>query len=136
MRTQAGVAVFLLTDRQDFQRAQEAAARTVAARTGLRIEVAFADNSPVLQIKQIYSCINRPPEARPAAIVAELAGVPAGMSQVALAALAAHVGWVTLSPETLTLERLRLQFPGELVTSVTTDDEEVGRIHAAQCRAL
>ena len=67
MRTQAGVAVFLLTDRQDFQRAQEAAARTVAARTGLRIEVAFADNSPVLQIKQIYSCINRPPEARPAA---------------------------------------------------------------------
>jgi len=134
------VAVVLLSSRQDYQLEQEAAARRAAAEAGLSIEVAFADNSPFVQIKQFFEYINRPPGARPAAIVAELAGLPAAFSRVARAALTSHIGWVELTsdlPREGSLARqLHAEHPDEIVASVAIDEKAIGRIHAEQCRTL
>ena len=60
------LALFLLSNQQDFQLEQEAVAREAAARMGMTIEVAFNENSPLTQIQQILDITHRPvPSARP-----------------------------------------------------------------------
>ena len=134
------VAVVLLSSRQDYQLEQEAAARRAAAEAGLSIEVAFCDNSPFVQIQQLFEYIHRPPGARPRAIVAELAGLPAAFARVARAALTSHIGWVELTSdlrrEGSLARELHTEHTDEIVASVAIDERAIGRIHAEQCRAL
>ena len=100
------------------------------------IEVVFSDNSPLCQIRQMLEFIRRPTSERPCALVSELAAAPAAFKRVASNALAAGVGWVELTSGDSCLEELRHEFPGLLVTSVTTSEGAIGRLHAEQCRAL
>ena len=65
------VVVSLLTARQEFQRQQEQDARAAAGRSGLRVEVVFAENDPATQIQQLEAFIRLPPEPRPVAFVIE-----------------------------------------------------------------
>jgi len=130
------ISVLLLTDRQDFQRAQEQSARDAGGREGLNIEVAFADNSPFVQIQQVLGYVSRPAEVRPTAIAIESAGSPAAFARVARKALSAGVGWVELSAGPSMVESLCDEFPGSLVGSVTVDEDAIGHLQASQCRAL
>jgi len=130
------IALLLLTDGQDFQQAQEQSAREACAREGFEIEVAYADNSPFMQIRQVLEYIDRPLNTRPIAIAIELASAPVAFTQVATSALAAGVGWVELSSGASVVESLRHDFPGHLVAAISADEDAIGGLHAAQCRKL
>lgn len=124
-----------LTQDQEFQRLQAEDAREVANREKLRIDVLFADSNAVLQIQQLYSAIHAEPDARPAAIVVEtVAGE--GMERVARKAAATGIGWVLINRSVPYLDELRLQYPRLVLSSVGTDQLEVGRIQGAQLRVL
>ena len=130
------ITLLLLTDGQDFQRAQEKSAQDVCEKEGFEFEVAYADNSPHMQIRQVLEYIERPLNTRPAAIAIELASAPSSFMQAARSALSAGVGWVELSSGASVVQTLRHEFPGHLVASVTADEEAIGELHASQCRAL
>jgi hypothetical protein len=53
----ARVVVSLLTSAQEFQLMQAADARAAGQRTGLEVEVVFAENNAIQQIQQLYSFI-------------------------------------------------------------------------------
>jgi ABC-type sugar transport system substrate-binding protein len=107
----------------------------VAAREGLPIEVLFADNNAVLQIQQLYALIHGAPENRPAAIVVEtVAGE--GLERVARKAAATGIGWVLINRSVPYLEQLRAQYPQLALSSVGTDQLEVGRIQGAQVKVV
>ncbi len=130
------ITLLLLTDGQDFQRAQEQSAREVCEREGFEFEVAYADNSPFMQIQQALEYIDRPMNMRPAVIAVELASTPAAFTQVAKSALSVGIGWVELSSGVSAVDSLRHEYPGHLVATVTVDEDAIGELQAAQCRAL
>ncbi len=129
------VVVSLLTARQDFQRQQEQDARAVAGRSGLRVEVVFAENDPATQIRQLEGFIRLPPDQRPTAFVIETVAA-VGFEKIARAALTARIGWVVVSSRAPYLETLHREFPSALVTSATIDEMEIGRIQGRQLLAL
>jgi ABC-type sugar transport system substrate-binding protein len=124
-----------LTQDQEFQRLQADDARQTAHREHLRIDVLFADNNAVLQIQQLYGAIHAAEAERPAAIVAEtVAGE--GLERVARKAAACGIGWVLINRTVPYLEELRAQYPRLPLSSVGTDQVEVGRIQGAQLKVL
>jgi ribose transport system substrate-binding protein len=129
------VLVSLLTERQEFQRAQAAVAREAAARAGYGVEVVYAENDPAIQIRQLEEHIARPGAGRPQAIVIETAG-SFGFERVARSAVAAGIGWVLLGGNSPYVQALHAEFPAQLVTAVVTGGEAVGRMQAAVVRAL
>jgi ABC-type sugar transport system substrate-binding protein len=129
------VVVSLLTARQEFQRQQEQDARAVAVRSGLGVEVVFAENDPATQLRQLEHHVRLPPDERPAAFVIETVAA-VGFEKIARSALAAGIGWVVISSRAPYLESLHRDFPGALVASATTDEREIGRIQARHFLAL
>jgi ABC-type sugar transport system substrate-binding protein len=128
------VASFLTQD-QEFQRLQAEDAQQAAGREGLRLEVVFADNNAVLQIQQLYAAIHAAPEERPCAIVVEtVAGE--GLERVARKATSTGIGWVLINRSVPYLEQLRAEHPKLPISSVGTDQLEVGRIQGAQLKVL
>ena len=129
------ILVSLLTSEQEFQQMQAADARAAAARLGLDVEVAFAENNAIQQIHQLYKHIHAPEAERPSAIVIEAVSRD-GMERLARNALKAGITWVAQQWNTPYLERLRAEDLGAPVHSVSVDEEEIGRIQAQQFRAL
>ena len=129
------VVVGLLTEEQEFQRMQAEDARQAGARLGLEVEVVFADNNAIVQIRQLYQALHAPEEARPSALVVE-AVAEAGMERVSRNAVKGGIGWVLLSGTTSCIDELRSEHPDVLVSSVMADEVEIGRIQGRQARAL
>jgi ABC-type sugar transport system substrate-binding protein len=129
------VVVALLTAAQEFQLMQAADARAAGERTGLDVEVVFAENNAIQQIHQLYSFIHAPEGDRPAAILVEAVS-PDGMERLARNAVKAGIGWIVQQWRTDYLSALRAQNPSVLVASVSVDEEEIGTIQARQVRAL
>ncbi len=126
------VVVALITRDNDYQAEQAASATDAAARLGAKIQIIYADNDAVNQTQQLVKIIQDPIQ-RPAAILVEPVGT--GMPQIAKAAVAAGVGWGILSRQADYISELRrgTRVP---VFSVTTDQEEIGRIQGKQLAAL
>lgn len=126
------VVVALITRDNDYQAEQAASATDAAARLGAKIQIIHADNDAVNQTQQLVKIIQDPIQ-RPAAILVEPVGT--GMPQIAKAAVAAGIGWGILSRQADYIPELRRgnQAP---VFSVTTDQEEIGRIQGKQLAAL
>lgn len=128
------LASFLTRD-QEFQRLQAEDAQQAAGREGLGIEVLFADSNAVLQIHQLFGAIHAVPAERPAAIVVEtVAGE--GLERVARKSAASGIGWVLINRLVPYLEDLRRQYPRLALSSVGTNQLEVGRIQGAQLKVL
>ncbi len=100
------------------------------------MEILFAENSAFAQIQQVLSLVNRPPEGRPTAVVIELIGGAEGYRATAQVTLSAGIDWVEVSGLASTVPSLRSEFPDRCVMSVTTHEEDIGRIHAIQCRKM
>jgi ABC-type sugar transport system substrate-binding protein len=126
------VVVALITRDNDYQAEQAASATEAATRVGAKIQVVYADNDAVNQTQQLVKII-QDPIRRPTAILVEPVGT--GMAQVAKAAVAAGIGWGVLSRQTEYIPELRRKNQAP-VFSVTTDQEEVGRIQGKQLAAL
>ena len=131
----ARVVVSLLTSAQEFQLMQAADARAAGERTGLEVEVVFAENNAIQQIQQLYSFIHAPEDRRPAALLVEAVSSE-GMERVARNAVKAGIGWVIQQWRTEYLAALRAQHPKVPIVSVAVDEEEIGTIQARQVRAL
>jgi ABC-type sugar transport system substrate-binding protein len=131
--TKARVLVSLLTDQEEFQRLQAADATATAAHHDLDVEIAFAENNGVVQIQQLFKAIHAPAEERPTAIVVETV-TGEGLERVAGAAVKAGVGWSLLNRRVPYLATLAQGAKGP-VSSVGTDQMEVGRIQGRQFRA-
>lgn len=130
------IAVLLRCEDQEFQQAQAEAARKAGEQTGATIELFFADNSAFSQIQQVLSLVKRPTDQRPTAIVIELVGGAEGYMSTARAALSAGIAWIEVSGLASSVPTLRSEFPERLVLAVTTPEQDIGRIHATQCRKI
>jgi ABC-type sugar transport system substrate-binding protein len=129
------VVVSLLTAAQEFQLMQAADARAAAERSGLDVEIVFAESNAVQQIHQLYSFIHAAEDQRPTALVVEAVS-PDGMERLARNAIKAGIGWVVQQWRTEYLAAIRAQNPNALVASVSVDEEEIGTIQARQVCAL
>jgi ribose transport system substrate-binding protein len=129
------VVVALQNEHQEFQLLEAQAARDSAARTGLDIEVVFADDNAIQQIQQLFAYIRAPEDERPAAIIVQSV-VGEGLERVARNAVKAGIGWVVINRTVGYLNALRAERRDLAIGSVSVDNDEVGAIQGCQLRAL
>src|SRR5271157_4840404 len=128
------VLLSLLTDDNDYQLEQAAAAQQTAGQLGVNLEVVYAENDSVTQSQQLLKAIQGPPSTRPNAILFQPVGRMA-LPQVANAAVAAGIGWGILNREAPYVGDLRRSSKVP-VFSVSSDHREIGRIQGRQISAL
>jgi ABC-type sugar transport system substrate-binding protein len=126
--------VSLITQDNDYQVEQAAAAEEAAHRLGVDVEVLYADGDSIQQSQQILKYVQAVPEARPDGIVFEPVGGLA-LPQVGRAAVAAQISWVVLNREVEYVKQLRAAFKVP-VFIVAIDNLEAGRIQGRQIGAL
>jgi ABC-type sugar transport system substrate-binding protein len=128
------VVVSLITQDNDYQVEQAAAAEEAAHRLGVDVEVLYADADSIQQSQQILKYVQTAQESRPDGIILEPVGGTA-LPQVARAAVASGIAWVVMNREVEYVRQLRQAFKVP-VFSVCNDNLEVGRIQGRQLGAL
>src|SRR5579863_620526 len=128
------VVVSLITQDNDYQVEQAAAAEEAAGRLGVNVEILYADGDSIQQSQQILKFVQGESMSRPDGIILEPVG-GTGLPQVARAAVAAGIGWVVLNRELEYVRQLRLAFKVPVI-GVTSDNAEIGRIQGQQLAAL
>jgi ABC-type sugar transport system substrate-binding protein len=126
--------VSLTTNDNDYQIEQARAAEQAARKTGVDLQIIYADNDAINQSTQILKAVQSGAEERPDAIVFEPVGGTA-LPQVARAAVSAGIGWAVLNRDANYISELR-QPGGAPVFGVSSDHTEIGRIQGRQCAAL
>jgi ribose transport system substrate-binding protein len=126
-------AVSLITQDNDYQLEQAAAAEEVGRSLGADVQILFADNDSVRQSQQVLELVQSS-AARPDGILVESVSGTA-LPQVARAAVSAGVAWVVLNREAEYIASLR-QSSEVPVFALATDNEEAGRIEGWQMAAL
>ena len=126
--------VSLVTEDNDYQREQAAAAKEAGIRLGVDIGIQYAESDPITQSQQLLSAIQGPQESRPDAIALDPAS-GTSLPHVARAAVSAGIGWVVMNREAAYLQELRAR-ASVPVFSVTSDHLEAGRIQAQQVAML
>jgi ribose transport system substrate-binding protein len=114
----------LTTRDNDYQQEQAHCAQLTAGKSGIDLEILYAEGDSITQSTQLLKAIQANPAERPNAIIFEPAGATA-LPQVARAAIAAGIGWAVLNWEAAYISELR-----------RNDQTEVGRISGKQCAAL
>src|SRR5881628_2711180 len=124
----------LMTEENDYQLEQAASARRAAEGLPVELQILFAGNDTITQSTQILRAIQGNPTTRPDAVILEPVRGTA-LSQVARAACAAGIGWGGLNnvPECLSELQKGARAP---IFSMSTDQEEIGRIQGRQFAAL
>jgi ribose transport system substrate-binding protein len=118
----------------DYQIEQVTVARQAANKTGVDLEVLYAQDDGIIQSQQLLNRIQSAVDPRPNAILFEPAGSTV-LPQVARAAAAAGIGWALLSRDAEYLNELRQVFRVPAFV-VTPDHVEIGRIQGRQLTAL
>lgn len=126
--------VSLVTEDNDYQREQAAAAQEVAHRLGVDVSILYAEGDPITQSQQLLNVIQGAKESRPDGIALDPAS-GTSLPHVAKAAVSAGIGWVVMNREAAYLNDLRAK-ASVPVFSVTGDHLEAGRIQAQQTNAL
>jgi len=126
--------VSLVTDDNDYQREQAAAAQEVAHRLGVDVSVLYAEGDPITQSQQLLNVIQGPGDSRPDAIALDPAS-GTSLPHVARAAVSAGIAWVVMNREAAYLTELRAK-ASVPVFSVSSDHLEAGRIQAQQAASL
>jgi len=121
--------VSLITQDNDYQVEQAAAAEETARRIGVDVQVIFADNDSIQQSQQLLKLIQSNTAVPDGIVLESVSGT--ALPQVARAAAAAGIGWVVLNrlPEYVHDLRRNYKVP---VFAVSADNEEVGRIQGRQ----
>jgi ribose transport system substrate-binding protein len=125
--------VSLITDDNDYQRQQAAAAREAATRLGVDLQTLFANSDSVQQSRQLLDAIQSR-NGGVDGILVEPASRTA-FPKVAQAAVASGIAWVVLNSDAGYLRELRA---GSTVPAfaVSADNREIGRIQGRQLAAL
>src|SRR5579885_2752442 len=127
------VVLSLITDDNDYQREQAAAAEEVAKRLDISLQIIYAQSDAVTQSQQLLRIIQSAQREADAIVAEPAGGTP--LPQVAKAAAAAGIAWVLLNRDADYIEPLRVAYKVP-VFAVTADHEEIGRIQARQFAAL
>jgi ABC-type sugar transport system substrate-binding protein len=127
--------VALVDEQQEYNQMQAAAAREAAARAGIVLDVAFAENNVHVQIHQLFERIHAPEGERPAAVILQSV-TGEGLGRVGHSAVRAGIGWVLLNRRVEYVAELRREAPKLPVAIVSPDQVECGRIQGRQARAL
>ncbi|HXU14493.1 MAG TPA: substrate-binding domain-containing protein [Terriglobales bacterium] len=128
------IVVSLITQDNDYQVEQAAAAEEAARRLAVDVEILYADADSIQQSQQILKFVQAAPEARPDGIIFEPVGGLA-LPQVGRAAVSSGMGWVVLNREVEYVKQLRTAFKVP-VFIVAVDNLEAGRIQGRQMGAL
>jgi len=128
------ILVSLMTEDNDWQLEQAAAAREAGKRLGMEVEVVFAENDSITQSQQLLKAIQAAPQDRPDAIALEPVGGTA-LPQVARAAVSVGIGWGVINRSAPYLSELRLNYKVP-VLNANKDHKEIGRIQGRQIAAL
>jgi ribose transport system substrate-binding protein len=126
--------VSLTTRDNDYQQEQAHCAQLTAGKSGIDLEILYAEGDSITQSTQLLKAIQANPAERPNAIIFEPAGATA-LPQVARAAIAAGIGWAVLNWEAAYISELRRN-DSVPIFRVSPDQTEVGRISGKQCAAL
>jgi ribose transport system substrate-binding protein len=126
------VLVSLITDDNDYQLEQAAAAQTVGLKQGASVQVLYAGNDAVRQTQQVLAYIQDPAK-RPDAILVEPVGT--GMPQIAKAAVSAGIAWGVINTEVDYIPDLR-RHAMVPVFAVLSDHTEIGKIQGQQIGAI
>jgi ribose transport system substrate-binding protein len=126
------VLVSLITNENDFQRAQASDAQAAGARLHIPTRVVFSNNDAIEQTQQLLKAIQESAQ-RPGAIVVEPVGT--GMVEVARAAVGAGIGWVILNHDVEYIPDLRNNCEAP-VFAVSTDQTAIGEIQGKQFGAM
>jgi ABC-type sugar transport system substrate-binding protein len=129
------IAASLVNDTNDYQLSIKNDAAEAARRLGFELEVQDAQGDVILQIKQVYEIINRPPERRPRVLML-FPVKDASLERVLRDAAAAGIVCVILNRRPDYVQRLRREFPAVPFGTVGPDQVEAGRIQGRQVRAL
>src|SRR5258706_3875172 len=126
--------VSLITQDNDYQMEQAAAAKAAAAELGVEAQILYADNDPITQSTQVLRAIQTEPSLRPSGILIEPLGATS-FPQVAGAAASAGIGWAVLRRQAEYAVELR-KTTRSPVFFVSAGQVEGGRIQARQVAAL
>jgi len=124
----------LITEDNDFQREQAAAAEQAAHRLGVGLQVMFAESDGVLQSQQLLKIVQAKSGPHYDGIIFEAAGAT-GLPQVAHAAAAAGFAWAVLNRRAEYTAELRRNYRTPSF-SIAANHEEIGRTQGRQIAAL
>ena len=128
------VLLSLITQNNDFQLEQAAAARLAAQDLGAELEIVYAESDTITQSTQLLRAIQADVALRPSAIVFEPVGGTA-LPQVARAAVTAGIGWAVLNADPSYISELRPSARAPIF-AVNSNHKEIGRLQAKQVAAL
>ena len=123
----------LSTDTNDYQRAQQSAARQSARSLNVDLQIIHADNDPIMQSQQLLAVIQNK-GGKPHAMLVQPAG-NTELPQVAQAAVSAGIGWAILNRNPAYIMDLR-KISTAPVFAVTSNQREIGRIQGLQVANL
>jgi len=129
------VLLALVDKTQEYQQHQAAEAEAAAAGAGISLETVFAENNAIAQIYQVFGRLHAAQDERPAVVIAHPVAGDA-LERVGRGAVREGIGWIVLNRRAPYLDELRAQAPNLLVSSVTPDNTEIGRLQGQQLRAL
>src|SRR2546421_11720885 len=118
--------VSLITQDNDYQMEQAAAAKSAAAELGVEAQIVYAGDDPITQSTQVLKAIQTEPSLRPSGILIEPVGATS-FPQVAGAAASVGIGWAVLRRQTEYAGQLRKTTPSA-VFSVSADPLEGCRL--------
>jgi ABC-type sugar transport system substrate-binding protein len=125
--------VISLPGENNYLREQEAAARAMAQRLNLDLQVLNAKSDPITQSQQVLEVVQSQSN-RPDAVMVEPVNNQ-GLPRVAEAAVAAGIGWVISNARVDYLQPLR-KIARAPVFAVTQDHTEIGRMQGRQFSAI
>jgi ribose transport system substrate-binding protein len=128
------VVVSLITQDNDYQMEQAAAAEEASRKLGIDVQIIFADNDSIQQSQQILKFVQTEPASRPDGIIFEPVGGPA-LATVARAAVSEGIAWVVMNREVEYIKELRRAYKVPCF-GVASDHLEIGRIQGRQLAAL
>ena len=117
----------------EYQVLQTADAVESARKLGLSLEIAYAENTPVLQLQQLMRSVRADPAPR--ALVIEPVSAE-GIERLIGKAAGSGLGVAVLNCSTPVLDRMRAEFTGTPVFTVESDQREIGRLQGRQVRTL
>jgi ribose transport system substrate-binding protein len=127
------VIVSLPDQENEYQLLQAADARTTAGRLGMDVEILDAKSHPIQQVQEIIRAVNSQP--RPTAVVMEPVSHDT-IDTVARKAASLGVAWVMMNGHLEHLDAVRSAYPDVPISSVDSDQIEIGRVQGKQLREL
>lgn len=132
--TQRKLLLSLVGSDSEYQREQALQAEAVAHRSGVALQIMYAQRDAITQSQQLLNIIQSKDANRPDAIIFEPVS-ETGLPHVARAAVEAGIGWCVLNLKPDYLTKLRSS-SSSIVFGVGADHLEIGRIQGRQLAKL